>query len=227
MTTSEERSEMEPFHTAENEPSEESAKKHWEDRYRQRDRIWSGRVNARLAEIVAGLAPGRALDLGCGEGGDTMWLAEQGWQVTGVDISDTALARAAAHVAERGLTDRVRFEQINLSESSPDGRFDLVSAQFLHSTVDLDRDRIFASAARALAPGGALVIVDHGAAPPWSDPAVHDHVFPGVEEVLDAIDLGDGQWEQVRVEAVDRDAVGPDGQPAVLTDNVIVLRRVR
>ena len=49
----------------------------------------------------------------------------------------------------------------------------------------------------------------------------------GIEEVLDAIDLGDGQWEQVRVEAVDRDAVGPDGQPAVLTDNVIVLRRVR
>ena len=62
MTTSEERSEMEPFHTAENEPSEESAKKHWEDRYRQRDRIWSGRVNARLAEIVGGGAPIRRFE---------------------------------------------------------------------------------------------------------------------------------------------------------------------
>ena len=75
-----------------------------------------------------------------------MWLAEQGWQVTGVDISDTALARAAAHAAERGLTDRVRFEQINLSESFPDGRFDLVSAQFLPSGPHLRVSRACAGA---------------------------------------------------------------------------------
>ena len=116
---------------------------------------------------------------------------------------------------------------MNLAEAFPEGRFDLVSAQFLHSMVHLDRDPIFAAAAGAVAPGGTLLIVDHGASPPWADPAAHDHVFPGVEEVLDSIDLGDGPWERVRVEAVDRDAVGPDGQQAVLTDNVIVLRRVR
>ena len=209
------------------ESPDKSDKDHWEDRYAQRERIWSGRVNVRLAEIAAGLAPGRALDLGCGEGADTMWLAEHGWTVVGVDISETALARAAADAAARGVADRVTFEQVNLSAAFPDGEFDLVSAQFLHSMVHLDRDRIFACAARALAPGGSLLIVDHGAPPPWSDPAAHDHVFPSATEVVDSIDLGDGQWERVRVEAVDRDALGPDGQPAVLTDNVIVLRRVR
>lgn len=199
----------------------------WETRYAEQDRIWSGRVNARLAEVAGELTPGRALDLGCGEGGDAMWLAEEGWEVVGVDISATALARAGADAAARGLAERLSFVQMNLSEEFPEGTFDLVSAQFLHSFAHLDRDRIFACAARAVAPGGVLVIVDHGAAPPWSPPAVHDHEFPSAGEVADSIDLGEGQWDRVRVDEVQRDAVGPDGQAAVLTDNVIVLRRSR
>jgi SAM-dependent methyltransferase len=198
-------------------------KQHWEDRYAERERIWSGRVNAHLAEIVSPLAPGRALDLGCGEGGDTLWLAEHGWQVLGVDISETALSRAAAEAAARGLTERVRFEQTNLSETFPEGSFDLISAQFLQSLVHLDRERIFAAAARAVSPGGVLLVVDHGAAPPWAR-HVHDHVFPTVDEVLATIDLGDRQWERVQVGSVEREATGPDGQAGVLLDNLIVLR---
>ncbi|WP_370499651.1 class I SAM-dependent methyltransferase [Mycolicibacterium sp. jd] len=201
-------------------------KQHWEDRYAERDRIWSGRVNRWLAEVAASEKPGRALDLGCGEGGDTVWLAEHGWQVLGVDISDTALGRAAAEAATRGLTDRVQFVQMNLSEAFPEGVFDLVSAQFLQSMVHLDRERIFAAAARAVAPGGVLVIVDHGAAPSWAPEHIREHVFPGVEEVLATVDLGDGQWRRVRADRVERDATGPDGQPAVLIDNLIVLRRL-
>ncbi|KWX65808.1 bifunctional 2-polyprenyl-6-hydroxyphenol methylase/3-demethylubiquinol 3-O-methyltransferase UbiG [Mycobacterium sp. NAZ190054] len=201
-------------------------KQHWEDRYAERDRIWSGRVNRWLAEVAGAEKPGRALDLGCGEGGDTVWLAEQGWQVVGVDISDTALGRAAAEVAKRGLTQRVQLVQMNLSETFPPGTFDLVSAQFLQSLVHLDRERIFAAAARAVAPGGLLVVVDHGAAPPWAPQHVQDHVFPTVDEVLATIDLGEGRWDQVRVEAVTREAVGPDGQQAELIDNLIVLRRI-
>ena len=200
-------------------------KQHWEERYAQRDRIWSGRVNRWLAEIAEPLTPGRALDLGCGEGADTLWLAEHGWDVVGVDISDTALSRAADEAAARGLTDKVRFLQTNLSESFPDGTFDLISAQFLQSMVHLDRERIFASSARAIAQGGLLVVVDHGAAPPWAE-HVRDHVFPSVDEVLATIDLGDGQWERVRADTVERDAVGPDGQAGVLLDNVIVVRRL-
>lgn len=200
-------------------------KQHWEDRYAERARIWSGKVNRWLAEVASPLTPGRALDLGCGEGGDSLWLAEQGWQVVGVDISDTALGRAAEEAARRGLTDRIRLVQMNLSESFPEGRFDLVSAQFLQSMVHLDRERIFASAAGAVAPGGLLIVVDHGAAPPWAQ-HVKDHVFPGVDEVVATIDLGAGQWQHLRVGTVERDATGPDGQAGVLIDNLIVLRRV-
>lgn len=199
-------------------------KQHWEERYAERDRIWSGRVNPWLAEVAGAEGPGRALDLGCGEGGDTVWLAEHGWQVVGVDISETALGRAAAEVAARGLTDRVQLVAMDLSADFPDGTFDLVSAQFLQSMVHLDRERIFAAAARAVAVGGLLVVVDHGAAPPWAE-HVRDHVFPGVDEVLASIDLGDRRWEHVRVEAVEREAVGPEGQTGVLIDNLIVLRR--
>ena len=209
------------------EDSSADAKTHWESRYRERDRIWSGRVNARLADVARQLPPGRALDLGCGEGADAIWLAENGWEVVGVDISETAVGRARAEAAARGLADRVSFAQTNLPEDFPQGQFDLVSAQFLHSMVHLDRDRIFARAARAVAPGGTLLIVDHAAAPPWADLAAHDHEFPTAGEVVDAIDLGGGQFDRLRAEAVDREAVGPDGQSAVLTDNVIELRRSR
>lgn len=206
------------------EMAESDVKRHWEDRYSERDRIWSGRANHWLAEIAGPLSPGRALDLGCGEGADTMWLAEKGWRAVGVDISDTALSRAEADAAQRGLSDRVQFVQMNLSESFPDGVFDLVSAQFLQSMVHLDRERIFAAAARAVAPGGTLLIVDHGAAPPWASQHIRDHVFPSADAVLASIRL-EGTWERARVGAVEREAVGPDGQRGLLIDNVIVLRR--
>ncbi len=202
----------------------QSEKAHWEARYAERDQIWSGRVNPWLAEVAGALAPGRALDLGCGEGADALWLAERGWRTLGVDISDTALARASAEADRRGVTDRVCFRPMNLSDDFPDGAFDLVSAQFLQSLVRLDREGIFTAAARAVAPGGLLLIVDHGAAPPWAK-HIHDHVFPTVGEVLAGIDLEPGQWELVRADALEREAVGPDGQQAVLIDNVIVLRR--
>ena len=76
--------------------STHETKEHWEQHYGERERIWSGRVNVQFAEIVGDLTPGRALDLGCGEGADSVWLAEQGWTVVAVDISDTALGRARA-----------------------------------------------------------------------------------------------------------------------------------
>jgi SAM-dependent methyltransferase len=201
------------------------AKDHWEQHYGERDRVWSGRVNVRLAEVAALLKPGRALDLGCGEGADALWLAERGWHVVAVDISETALRRAAADADACGLGDRIEFVQHDLSESFPDGTFDMVSAQFLHSTVRLDRPRILNRAAGAVRPGGLLVIVDHGAAPPWASKLGHHHEFPSAEEVLSGIDLDAGGWERLRVGPVAREAVGPDGQPATLTDNLVVLRR--
>ncbi|ORU98274.1 SAM-dependent methyltransferase [Mycobacterium bohemicum] len=198
----------------------------WEAHYGERDRVWSGRVNVRLAELVESMTPGRALDLGCGEGADAIWLAEHGWRVTAVDISQTALDRAAADAAARGLADRIDFRRHDLDATFPDGVFELVSAQFLHSTVPLDRARLLRRAADAVAPGGTLMVVDHGAAPPWASKLdQHHHEFPTADEVVASLNLDESQWARVRVAAVERDALGPAGQRAVLTDNVMILRR--
>lgn len=197
----------------------------WEDHYSAKPQVWSGRVNTRLAEIAAQLTPGRALDVGCGEGADAVWLAEQGWAVVGADISSTALERARAEAQRRNILSRITFEQHDVSETLPEGPFDLVSAQFLHSTVAMDRTAILRRAAAAVAPGGSLLIVDHAAAPPWAATIAH-HEFPTAEQVLAALDLDERRWQRVRVETVDRSAVGPDGAPAVLHDSVMWLRKV-
>ena len=205
--------------------SKSEAQQVWEEHYAERDRVWSGRVNVRLAEVAESLPPGRALDLGCGEGGDAMWLAERGWHVTAVDISQTALDRAAADARSRNLLERIDFQRHDLPDTFPEGAFDLVSAQFLHSTVELDRPSLLRLGADAVSESGTLLIVDHGGPPPWASKLDHHHEFPSADEVADSLNLDAGEWERVRLEAVEREATGPDGEVATWIDNVIVLRR--
>ncbi|MEE6177824.1 class I SAM-dependent methyltransferase [Mycobacterium sp. 050134] len=200
----------------------DDARRFWEERYRSAERVWSGRVNARLAEVAADLAPGRALDLGCGEGADALWLAERGWRVVAVDVSATALQRAADAASARNLADHIDFQRHDLDETFPDGTFDLVSAQYFHSPARLDRGAVLRRAADRVNPGGVLLIVDHGAVPPWA--RHHDHSFLGIEEVIAALGLEAGAWTRVRTESVDRVMV-VDGQTATVPDNVIALRR--
>lgn len=209
-----------PTHDTDQDPQE-----FWEAHYGERERIWSGRVNVQLAAVLADVSPGRALDLGCGEGGDAVWLAERGWRVTAVDVSETAIGRAAAAAEARGISDRIVFERRDLSDGFPEGSFDVVSAQFLHSTVRLERPTVLRKAARAVAPGGLLVIVDHAAAPPFSKKVPHDHPFPGPDEVLAELSLGPAEWVRERVDVVDRPGTDPDGNPFTWQDNVMVLRR--
>ncbi|WP_430781335.1 class I SAM-dependent methyltransferase [Actinoplanes sp. G11-F43] len=196
----------------------------WNDLYRTR-RTWGERPNPLLAEIAGPLTPGTALDLGCGGGGDTVWLAGRGWQVTAVDVSGTAVDGVRAHVTEIGLGDRVTVERHDLSESLPAGTFDLISAQYLHTPLELDRARVLRDAARSLRPGGLLLIVDHGSIAPWSwnqDPDTH---FPTPTEVAAEIGLDPGAWPVLRADMPRRQATGPGGQTATVTDNVLLIRR--
>ncbi|MCG5432438.1 class I SAM-dependent methyltransferase [Mycobacterium sp. MYCO198283] len=196
----------------------------WEQRYAERDRIWSGRPNARLVEFAAGLPPGRALDLGCGEGGDAVWLAARGWQVVATDIAAEAIRRASAAAERANVAHRIDFRRIDLAADFPAGPFDLVSAHFLQAPVEWDRGAVLRRAAATIAPTGTLLVVDHGAAPSWAE-HLHDHRFPTVDEVLDGVALDAACWETVHAGPAEREATGPDGQHGTLVDNIIVLRR--
>jgi len=194
----------------------------WERLYGEREQVWSGRVNATLAREVDGVPPGRALDLGCGEGGDALWLAERGWDVVAVDISRIALDRAGAEARRRGVA--VDFRRHDLADGVPPGPFDLVSAQFFQSPVDLPREQVLRQAAAQIAVGGLLLVVGHAAPPPW---AMHQHdpaLMPSAAEVLEHLALGE-EWEVVRAGDIAREATGPDGQQAELLDSVVLLRR--
>lgn len=198
----------------------------WEGRYRERPQIWSGNVNAALADVVAALPAGRALDLGCGEGGDAVWLAERGWQVTAVDISATALERGAAEAERRGLRDRVVWARRDLSaEGVPSGPFELVAATFLHSPVALAREEILRHAAEVVTPGGYLVVIGHAEPPPWAPPQFRQRRLPSATETLEALQLAPGAWEVLCVEHRTRAVTDPDGQPAELIDAIVVVRR--
>jgi len=211
-------------------PEPSDAHTAWEEHYAAKPEVWSGRVNVQLAEIAGQLNGNRALDLGCGEGADAIWLAERGWTVVAVDVSTTALSRARAAAESRGMTERIDFQQHDLTSGfphgtfDPPGNFDLVSAQFLHSTVEMDRIALLRQAASAVAPGGTFLIVDHAAAPPWAS-KIHHHEFPTAETVHSALELDDAQWQRIQVGSVDRSVLGPDGQEATLVDNVIRLMR--
>ena len=202
-----------------------SAEQYWDARYRTGGRIWSGNPNAVLVREATGLPPGRALDLGCGEGADAVWLARQGWQVTGVDISRVALDRAAEHARDAGVAGRIDWQRHDLAVSFPAGAYDLVSAHFLHSQVEMPRERILRTAAAAVAPGGVLLIVGHADFPP-GHPAPHPEVhFPTPDEVLRSLELPDGEWTVLLSEEHEREMTGPDGRPALRRDNALKLRR--
>ncbi|MEV7404724.1 class I SAM-dependent methyltransferase [Streptomyces sp. NPDC091267] len=196
----------------------------WDERYRGSDRIWSGNPNTALVREVEGLKPGRALDLGCGEGADAVWLARWGWQVTATDISRVALGRAAGHAAEAGVADRIDWQFHDLGASFPEGEYDLVSAQFLHSMGDLPREQILRRAAAAVAPGGVLLVVGHAGFPAWE----HDHAdveLPTPDEVLASLALPQGEWDVLLSEEHERVQDDPDGNPTTRTDNTLKVRR--
>lgn len=198
----------------------------WEEHYRRLDPAWGGRVNPVVAGLVGELAPepGRVLDVGAGHGGDAVWFAEQGWRVTAIDVSQTALDRVLRRADEGGLGPQIAVERHDLARTLPEGTFDLVTAAYFQTPVALDRGRIIRRIAERVAGGGFLVVVDHASVAPWSWDAGRDVAFPTPEETLASFALGE-RWQVERCEAAHRVARGPGEQTVTVTDNVIVLRR--
>lgn len=225
---------------------EMSPAEHWENQYAEKPRRWSGRVNPTMAEFVEKIptaSGSAALDLGCGEGADAVWLAEQGWRVTAVDISATATARGAAHAAEAGVGDRIAWVDQDLSTWETSETFDLVTATFFHSRVALPRTEILRRAAGRVRPGGRLLLISHVVeteedVPPWARHR-HSHNGDGVEgshsglgdmpapaEQIAELALDPLRWEVVSAEIREREATGPDGQESALhKDGVVLMRR--
>lgn len=198
----------------------------WQEFYAARESVWSGKPNAALVRETAGLTPGTALDLGCGEGADSIWLATAGWRVTGVDVSRLALDRAAAHATTAGVADRIAWERHDLDVSFPEGEFDLVSASFFHSPVAPQRTAVLRRAAAAVAPGGRLFITSHVDLP-WAAERHPGVRFDSAEETLLSLELADADWQVEVVEHVEREATDHDGNRVPVTDGIVRVQRAR
>lgn len=216
----------------------------WEERYAEKpDAIWSGNPNAALIDIVGDKAPGRALDVGCGEGADVIWLAEHGWDATGIDLSTTAVDRARRAADDRGVD--ASFAVADISTWAPDigssddddrrGGFDLVTGFFLHTRLPDTREELLARVAAHVAPGGALLLVSHATMPPWAaehnekfDHGMdhhHEPVSPNGDFAL-LIGASPDRWEIELAEIRTRQVTSPSGEPAELEDAILLARRV-
>jgi SAM-dependent methyltransferase len=195
----------------------------WDERYRSADRVWSGNPNPQLVAEIADRVPGRALDAGCGEGADAIWLASRGWTVVATDISGVALKRAAGHARESDpdAATRITWRQADLLAQPPEHHaFDLVSAQFFHLPPE-PRAILFTSLAGAVRDGGALLVVGHHP----SDLTSGVPRPPTPERFYTPDDIAallDGSWTVQVCEARPRPARTPDGAEVTIHDSVLL-----
>ena len=138
-------------------------KNYWESHWQQANGHTPGREmvpNPYLAREIGSLAPGTALDAGCGEGAEAIWLAAKGWQVTAADISTEALSRAAERAAKESTApERVEWVEADLSVWEPGKQFDLVTTHYVHPAMP--QLGLYARISGWVAPGGTLLIVGH------------------------------------------------------------------
>lgn len=212
----------------------------WDDRYNGSHAVWSGNPNPQLlaemasfptkapeGEAASAVRSGwpAALDVGCGEGADSIWLARRGWNVTAVDISRVALQKAEQHTKTLELTGSIAWEHHDLLEwPPPAAAFDLVNAQFMHLPSQ-DRIPVFARLAAAVAAGGTLLVVGHSSQDILAGakrPNAPDLYFTAAEV---AASLDPQEWKVALADARPRLATGANGNAITIHDEV--LRAVR
>lgn len=131
----------------------------WDIRYRASDLVWGGEPNRFVAAEFTGTPPGRALDIGAGEGRNAIWLAGLGWRVTAVDFSAVAIDRARRLAERQGVTVDWVVADVRAYQPEP-GVYDAVIVAYLH-LVPADLSIVLGRAAQSLAPGGRILVVGH------------------------------------------------------------------
>lgn len=208
----------------------------WEARYASVDRLWTGGPNQWLVDNASSWQPGNSLDVGCGEGEDVLWLASQGWQATGLDLSPTAIARMKDKAKAQGLISSVSGQARDVvAEGLPQGTWDLATSFFVHGGKDGSGPDLVAllgqMAARVNAEGRLMTTV-HAVSPPWRPQ--HLRTFRA-EELLDELrkawtdpaSAGThiNHWDVELCQDYWQEATGPDGATARKADAVLILRR--
>jgi SAM-dependent methyltransferase len=180
-------------------------------------------VNQRLVEQTEHLAPGTALDIGCGEGGDAVWLARQGWTVTATDVSAVVIEKARAHAdatLPADVAGRINWQPADVRTWQPPGDLDLISLQFVHLTVPLlaEAQARWASAVRR---GGTLLIVNHDPLDlqtTLSRPSIPGIMLPA-SEIVGALDPA--LWTVEVADPFARSGTDHEGRPVTIHDTVV------
>lgn len=188
----------------------------WDRRYAGSELVWTAEPNRFLAAEVADLAAGRALDVACGEGRNAVWLAQRGWEVTGVDFSQVGLDKAARLAEERSVSVQWVLADVVEYEPAP-GAFDLVAILYLHLEPAATR-AVLRRGVAALAPGATLLIVGHD---PTNIEEGHGgpqnpRILMAPEEIADVLD----DLDVVRAERVHR-PVASAGQDVYAIDALV------
>lgn len=193
-------------------------KAYWDEHYDSRAPGAAHPPNPYLVAAAQHLPPGRALDAGCGEGAETIWLATRGWQVTAVDIAATALDRARRRAETSGLTDGIDWVQADLTSWTPaEGQFDLVCSHYVHPATS--PGDLFRRLAAAVAPGGTLLLVGHHPSDHHTSGTPEAHVEIGdLAAVLDP-----ARWDIVVAEDRSR-TMSHGGREITLHDTVLQAR---
>ncbi len=193
----------------------------WDERYSASELVWSADPNTFVRETFADTKPGRALDLGCGEGRNTLWFAKLGWKAEGVDFSAVAIEKARSLANQQGLDARFTVADITSYEPEKEA-YESVVVCYIHLECTL-MESIWQMAFRALAPNGKLLILGHDL-----DNLIHGTGGPQDSSVLfEPNDVLEAIPDAVviRSEKVTRKVTDSFGQPKTAIDALVIVSK--